>query len=43
MEKNPAKMSSKPVSTHEIPDIIVDSTTGKRYDKGKFLGKVRNR
>lgn len=32
-------MSSKPVSTHEIPDVIVDSTTGKRYDKGKFLGK----
>ena len=24
----------------EIPDVVVDPTTNKRYLKGKFLGKV---
>ena len=25
----------------EIPDVVVDPSTGKRYIRGKFLGKVR--
>ena len=24
----------------DIPDVVVDPSTGKRYMKGKFLGKV---
>lgn len=26
-----------------IPDVIVDPSTGKRYLKGRFLGKVRSK
>lgn len=40
---SPAKMSSHPKEEpkKEIPVIIVDPSTGKKYQRGKFLGKVR--
>lgn len=34
-------MSSKPTRRDaEIPDIVTDTGKGKRYMKGRFLGKV---
>lgn len=37
-------MSTKPVEQGQdvIPDVLVDSTTKKKYQRGKFLGKVSN-
>nr|CAB3264950.1 serine/threonine-protein kinase PLK1 [Phallusia mammillata] len=32
-------MSRKDVPSKEIPDVLHDSDTGKRYQKGRFLGK----
>ena len=32
-------MSRKEGSSKEIPDILHDLSTGKRYQKGRFLGK----
>ena len=32
-------MSRRDVSTKEIPTILHDVSTGKRYQKGRFLGK----
>ena len=36
------RMSSKDkqAEQHEIPDIIVDTSTHKKYERGRFLGKV---
>ena len=33
-------MSRKNVAPVELPDIILDPTTKKRYKRGKFMGKV---
>ena len=30
----------KQAQQHEIPDIIVDTSTHKKYERGRFLGKV---
>lgn len=30
------------VRPKEIPDVILDPSSGKNYLKGRFLGKVRN-
>ena len=32
-------MSRKDIAVKEIPDILHDLSTGKRYQKGRFLGK----
>ena len=32
-------MSRKDIPPKEIPDILHDLSTGKRYQKGRFLGK----
>ena len=40
--RNPISSSKDTVPAKEIPDFITDTTTGKKYEKGKFLGKVRN-
>jgi len=32
-------MSRKDIPTKEIPDILHNSENGKRYQKGRFLGK----
>lgn len=31
--------SKKDLPTVEIPEILIDKTTGKRYNRGRFLGK----
>jgi len=37
-----AKVEEKPPALNEIPDVIVNPATKRRYMKGKFLGKVIN-
>jgi len=32
-------MSRKDITAKEIPDVLHDLSTGKRYQKGRFLGK----
>ena len=36
----PVSSSKDAVPAKEIPDFITDTNTGKKYEKGKFLGKV---
>lgn len=36
-----AQRNPKTPEPKELPDVIVNPATGKKYLKGKFLGKVR--
>ncbi len=45
INKDPVKpVSSKDAAPtpKEIPDIIVDPNSKRKYERGRFLGKVRN-
>lgn len=33
-------MSSEQTVTRDVPDVVVDRKTKKKYAKGRFLGKV---
>ena len=46
INKDPVKpVSSKDAAPvpKEIPDIIVDPNSKRKYERGRFLGKVNNR
>ena len=35
------RSSTDPRAKDNIPDIVIDKTRGKKYKKGRFLGKVK--
>ena len=40
MTARPAAMATEAPKPKEIPDIIVDPNSKRRYERGRFLGKV---
>ena len=43
MTARPAAMATEAPKPKEIPDIIVDPNSKRRYERGRFLGKVAPR